>query len=334
MLHRPILSGNIGKWVYALIEYDLFYEPLKAMKGQIVADFIVVHRINDRHTTNLDHISLVPWRLYFDGSVCSNGQGVGVVYISPYGAVFEASCRLEFFCTNNQAKYEALLFGLELLVAVGATHIEAFGDSLLVVQQISKVFQCFDESLNVYLDIIATLDSFSIAHVSRHENCRANELAQQASGYHVHHSVFYISQEPMSCVANMARPNRSPPIRPLILKLMQVRTKIWSKRVDRTILRMAFKYILIDNDLYRRTVDGILLKCLDKDQARVAMGEVHEGICSTHQSAHKMKWLLWRAGFYWPTMINECFRYYKWCEACQKFGNIQLAPAAICHTHF
>ena len=112
--------------------------------------------------------------IYFDGSVCSNGQGVGIVYISPHGAVFEASCRLEYFCTNNQAEYEALLFGLEMLLAIGATHIEAYGDSLLVVQQISKVFQCLDESLNDYLDkcldIISALDCFSIAHISRHDN--------------------------------------------------------------------------------------------------------------------------------------------------------------------
>ena len=56
-----------------------------------------------------------------------------------------------------------------MLFAIGATHIEAFGDSLLVVQLISKVFQCFDESLHVYLDkcldIISTLDYFSIAHI-------------------------------------------------------------------------------------------------------------------------------------------------------------------------
>ena len=73
------------------------------------------------------------------------------------------------------------------------------------------------------------------------------------------------------------------------------------------------------------------LKCLDDDQARVAMGEVHEGICGTHQSAPKMKWLLRRVGFYWTTMINDCFRYYKGCEACQKFGDIQMAPAAMLH---
>ena len=36
----------------------------------------------------------------------------------------------------------------------------------------------------------------------------------------------------------------------------------------------------------------------------MAMGEVHEGICGTHQSAPKMKWLLRRAGFYWPTIYS------------------------------
>ena len=67
---------------------------------------------------------------------------------------------------------------------------------------------------------------------------------------------------------------------------------------ERNIRCLASKYVLIDDELYRRTAEDLLLKCLDSDQARVAMGEVHEGICGTHQSAPKMKWLLRRAGFY------------------------------------
>jgi hypothetical protein len=46
------------------------------------------------------------------------------------------------------------------------------------------------------------------------------------------------------------------------------------------------------------------------------MGEVHEGMCGTHQSAHKMKWMLKKAGFYWPMMMGDCFRYFRGCEAC------------------
>jgi hypothetical protein len=74
--------------------------------------------------------------------------------------------------------------------------------------------------------------------------------------------------------------------------------------------------VLHIDELYQRIAEDLLLKCLGSDQARVAMGEVHEGICGTHQSALKMKWLLCRASFYWPTMMADCFRYYKGCEEC------------------
>ena len=67
---KPILSGRIGKWAYALIEYDLASELLKSMKGQIVADFIVEHQIDDEHDLEIGYIFCTPWKLYFDGSVC------------------------------------------------------------------------------------------------------------------------------------------------------------------------------------------------------------------------------------------------------------------------
>src|SRR5664279_5278573 len=107
LLQKLVLLQPIGKWAYRLINYDLAYESLKSMKGQIIADFIVEHRIDLEQEADLNIMSAVPWKLYFDGSVCNNGQGVGVAYISPHGIVFEASYRLDYFCPNNQAKYEA-----------------------------------------------------------------------------------------------------------------------------------------------------------------------------------------------------------------------------------
>ena len=87
MLHRPIHSCRIGQWAYTLFGYDLAYASLRSIKGQIIADFITEHRINVMHNINISLVSLVRWRLCFDGSIHSNGQSVGVVYISPYGAI-------------------------------------------------------------------------------------------------------------------------------------------------------------------------------------------------------------------------------------------------------
>jgi hypothetical protein len=60
----------------------------------------------------------------------------------------------------------------------------------------------------------------------------------------------------------------------------------------------------------------VLLKCLGEEQAKVAVREVHDGICGAHQSAYKMNWLLQRSGFYWPTMMDDCVKYQKGCEEC------------------
>jgi hypothetical protein len=100
---------------------------------------------------------------------------------------------------------------------------------------------------------------------------------------------------------------------------------------DHKMQREVLKYTLLDEELYRRIVDGVLLKCLDQEQVKVAMEEVHEGMCGTHQCAHKMRWTLRRAGFYWPTMEEDCFKYFKGCEACQRFGDVQAAPASMLH---
>ena len=88
MLQKSILSGRISKWAYALVEYDLAYESLKFVKGQIIADFIIEHRINDKHDLEVSYITCTPWKLYFDGLVCDDGQGIGAFLISPSGAVF------------------------------------------------------------------------------------------------------------------------------------------------------------------------------------------------------------------------------------------------------
>jgi ribonuclease HI len=114
--------------------------------------------------------TITPWTLYFDGSVCNEGQGIDIVLVSPSDVSFDFSSRLKTYCTNNQAEYEALLFGLELLNCMGVKHVKAFGDSQLVVQQVLEEYQCFDDTLNSYLEkcwsIIHSFDEFSIRHIS------------------------------------------------------------------------------------------------------------------------------------------------------------------------
>lgn len=194
MIHIPVLSGRIGKWAYALIEYELQYEHLRAVKGQVLADFVTDHMIDVE--AKVGYVQVSPWKLFFDGSVCKGGQGAGYVLVSPNGLVHEVSVRIEYACTNNQIEYEALLLGLTHLQQMEVKDVDVFGDSMLVVQQIEGENQCLDSLLRTYLnkccDLIKGFDSFTITHIPRDQNSSANLLAQQASGFWVSRGVFLV----------------------------------------------------------------------------------------------------------------------------------------------
>jgi ribonuclease HI len=189
MLQQPILSKRIKKWAYYLIEHDLAYKPWKSMKGQVVVDFIIGHSMDQNKDGLFSLVSISPWKLFFYGSTCREGQGVGIVLVSPRGVIFERLTCLEYFCTNNQVNYEAILWWLQMLSSMDV--IEAFGDSLLVVSQISGIYQCFDGSLNAYLDI-GIFNNFTIQHVSRDEITVVNNLGQHTLGFRSNQGVLYI----------------------------------------------------------------------------------------------------------------------------------------------
>jgi hypothetical protein len=131
MLHKRILGGRLGKWAYSLVKYDLAYELLRSVKRQVMADFIVDHMIILDEGACL--VDIVPWQLFFNGSVSSRGQWIGCIIKSLRGLQVGLSARLEFSCTNNQIEYEACLHGLELLKGMGVRCVEAYDDSKLVV---------------------------------------------------------------------------------------------------------------------------------------------------------------------------------------------------------
>jgi ribonuclease HI len=73
--------------------------------------------------------------MYFDGSKRNTGAGAGVVLISPRGDKMNYVLQMNFpLPTNNEAEYEALLHGMRMAKASGATGLDIYGDSNLIVQ--------------------------------------------------------------------------------------------------------------------------------------------------------------------------------------------------------
>ncbi|XP_050896046.1 uncharacterized protein LOC127102751 [Lathyrus oleraceus] len=261
MLSKPIMHSRIGKWALVLTEYSLTFMPLKAMKGQIVSDFIVDHALVENPQFQVE---LKPWKLFFDGSTHKNGSGVGIMLLK---------------------KFE-------------------------------------------YVDI---------KHVPRIKNQEANDLAQIASGYR-------ISKEKLEELVKVRGKAMYARLSPTDLESTQlgyankeefevlaIHTLIdtdWrnpiinylkdpSKDTERKTKYRALSYILIGNELFKKTPEGVLLKCLGESEAYLALSSVHSGACGAHQAGHKMKWLLFRYGMYWPTMLKDCIEFAKGCQECQ-----------------
>jgi len=181
MLSMPIISGRIGKWILALSEFDLRYESAKAVKGQIMADFVT------QYCGAVEALEIVPWTLLFNGSTCNRGAGIGIVLISPQGKKYEFSLPIVATSTNNQAEYQALIKGLELLKEIRADAVEIFGDSMLVINQLAGSYECRSEVLITYyeksIQLLRKFKDFQLEHIPRLHNEEANRLAQHASGY-------------------------------------------------------------------------------------------------------------------------------------------------------
>ncbi|KAM2281539.1 hypothetical protein ACFX1S_042128 [Malus domestica] len=116
MLSKPMLTGRIGKWILALSEFSFQYVPQRAVKGQVIADFLIEHQesrdeiINIPGTLEVTNVWIppgkgisgkeewiqqeirrvaglwiTPWKLYFDGSYTQKASGDGIVIINPQG---------------------------------------------------------------------------------------------------------------------------------------------------------------------------------------------------------------------------------------------------------
>ena len=69
-------------------------------------------------------------------------------------------------------------------------------------------------------------------------------------------------------------------------------------------LRLKYDpYLLIDNILSRRNSDGVLLRCLDKDETEVILKELHSRPAGGHFGGETTAHKILRDGYYWPTLF-------------------------------
>jgi ribonuclease HI len=109
---------------------------------------------------------------------------IGVVVRDADGAVVEQVGETIGATTNNVAEYRALLRGIELAAAHGATEVELIGDSELIVRQVEGRYKVKNEGMKELhaqaKAALAEFDNWSIRHVKRAHNADADKLVNEA----------------------------------------------------------------------------------------------------------------------------------------------------------
>jgi ribonuclease HI len=175
-------SSRIAKWAMELVGKTLSFAPKKAIKSQVLVDFLA-----EWTDTQLPTAPIQPelWTMYFDGSLMKTGAGAGLLFISSLGEHVRYVLRLLFPASNNVVEYEALVNGLRIAVELGVRRLNARGDSQLVIDQVMKNSHCHDRKMEAYCDEVRRLEDkffrLELNHVARRYNEITDELAKIAS---------------------------------------------------------------------------------------------------------------------------------------------------------
>jgi ribonuclease HI len=324
------------KWAVELGQFDVTYEPRTAIKGQVLADFIVEFSPQiELRTTDPE-----TWSLYVDGSATNGRAGAGIVLKGPNNQMFCSAVRFTFTITNNEAEYEAFLAGLEKAKAMGIRKLRIHTDSQVIAHQISGKYEAKESRMASYLCLARlklTDFSYEILNIPRGENAMADALAKIASSREAqdletvtisNHSVTALNAAESNDVFQIETTTSAEvtawthPIQQYLLQgtlpLDQIKAQSLRTR--------AARYTMVGGILYKRGFSLPLLRCLDEREAANALQEIHEGTCSSHGGAQSLAHKLIRQGYYWPTLKKDASDMVKKCLQCQIFSPAIRTP--------
>src|SRR3989337_1080118 len=175
-------TGRIAKWAIELLPFEITYKPRRAIKSQVLADFVAEWteaELPKEYSTSSN------WVMYFDDSKMLAGLGAGVILTSPTGDSVRYVLQIMYTDFNNAAEYEALLHGLRIAVSMGIQRLEVRGDSNLTISQVNGEFDAKDPKKtayrNVVLEISAWFEGLEFHHVPRDSNQAADILARMGA---------------------------------------------------------------------------------------------------------------------------------------------------------
>ncbi|KAK1694558.1 hypothetical protein QYE76_011255 [Lolium multiflorum] len=97
---------------------------------------------------------------------------------------------------------------------------------------------------------------------------------------------------------------------------------------SRRIQRRAKAYTFINGEVYKRSVTGVLQRCVEPEEGKEMLKEIHQGECGHHASSRALVAKVFRHGFYWPTALENAEDLVRKCNGCQRYAKQNHTPAS------
>lgn len=229
-----------------------------------------------------------------------------------------------------------MLAGLRLASDIEVRNLLVFVDSQLVANQIKGSYEARQPIIKLYLDkakeLLNGFKSYTIEHIRRNQNKKAEALSKLASMVFAHQLTKEVLVEVLA-----ERSIKSKEVADVIVEegsnwMTLTREYLISgilpedPKLSRKIRVKAPQYRLIGDHLYRRSFLSPWLRCVGPKQASNIIYEVHEGSCSLHAGPRSVVSKIMKLGHYWPSMHRDAMDIIHKCEACQIHSKVPRLP--------
>ena len=103
--------------------------------------------------------------------------------------------------------------------------------------------------------------------------------------------------------------------------------KHWNSKQRRALRLKPASYQIVEGILFRKNYDGVLLRCLEKEDVKKVMIDLHDAPAGGHFSEDTTAHKILRAGYYWPTLFKDAHAHVRKCDICQRCGGRQVKAA-------
>jgi hypothetical protein len=94
------------------------------------------------------------------------------------------------------------------------------------------------------------------------------------------------------------------------------------------IIRRSKAFVMLQGKLYKKSITGVLQRCVTPQEGQDILRDIHTGVCGHHASIRAIAAKAFRAAFYWLKAIEDAKEIVRRYEAFQRFASRPHAPAA------